>query len=305
MNNKEKTIAACLFICFVIAFLFWGCFGFSFSTGSHDFTAFNPMGFPVLFGEYLISTELNELSVTFTSDGNTVYFATEDWLYGSGGKDIWESYFNGIVWSEPKLLPFTTPFDEFAPTLSHDDMHLYFCSNRPGGFGDNDIWIVDYSENGWGEPRNAGMSINSAGNESGVSISSGETMVFATDGRGGNGGLDLFLSQWDGKTWTLAQPLSYYINSPYDEFDPLLGKSGDDLIFATDRPGGIGEVDLWISFAYQNYWIRPRNMGEIYNSKGFDRSPFLSGDGKTFYFTSYNRRFDGTGGFDIWKIPVF
>jgi len=261
MNNKEKTIAACLFICFVIAFLFWGCFGFSFSTGSHDFTAFNPMGFPVLFGEYLISTELNELSVTFTSDGNTVYFATEDWLYGSGGKDIWESYFNGIVWSE--------------------------------------------SENGWGEPRNAGMSINSAGNESGVSISSGETMVFATDGRGGNGGLDLFLSQWDGKTWTLAQPLSYYINSPYDEFDPLLGKSGDYLIFASDRPGGIGEVDLWISFAYQNYWIRPRNMGEIYNSKGFDRSPFLSGDGKTFYFTSYNRRFDGTGGFDIWKIPVF
>jgi Tol biopolymer transport system component len=60
------------------------------------------------------------------------------------------------------------------------------------------------------------------------------------------------------------------------------------MIFASDRPGGYGRTDLYISFAGdEGDWGEPRNLGPLLNSSGFDYSPMMSPDGKILFFTRH------------------
>ncbi|RZM13480.1 MAG: hypothetical protein EOO88_44680, partial [Pedobacter sp.] len=130
------------------------------------------------------------------------------------------------------------------PYLTMDGKRLYFASNMPGGLGGADIYYVDRIADGdWGSPINL-KDINTAGNERTPSIGEGDLFYFASDGRIGLGGLDLFTARLKGDIMTGIQNMGYPANSPQDDFAfTATGKLTG--LMSSNRSGGLGSDDIY------------------------------------------------------------
>ncbi len=136
-------------------------------------------------------------------------------------------------WSAPAAAGFDTPNKEFDPAFSADGRTLYFFSDRPGGLGGDDIWQVafDSRDGSFGVPRNLGAAVNSAGDEWAPSPSpDGKSLMFATNGRGGSGRHDLFVSALRDGHWQAAQPVQGEVNSSGDDFDAAFVAQGRAIV---------------------------------------------------------------------------
>ena len=133
---------------------------------------------------------------SLSADGRTLYFVSTR-PGGYGGYDIWKTELKeGGSWSTPVNLGPTvnTPYEEQSPFIHPDDQTLYFSSNGWPGFGSKDIFMSRKDTAGkWQKPLNLGSPINTFGEESSLTISSnGLTAFFASDQKGGYGGLDIY-----------------------------------------------------------------------------------------------------------------
>jgi len=182
-------------------------------------------------------------------DGRTLYFVSgrSDKTYNA---DIFYATLIDGEWEDVKTLgpPINTQYFESHPSISPDNKTLFFCSNRPGGYGGQDIWYSERDEDGrWGEPINMGPEINTAKRESAPFIAADNaTLYFTSDGLGGYGGQDIFVSykQPNGQ-WGKPQNIGAPVNSSYDDRFPYVPTSGKMLYFSSNRPGGIGDFDVY------------------------------------------------------------
>jgi hypothetical protein len=133
------------------------------------------------------------------------------------------------------------------PALSKDDKTLYFASDMPGGKGGMDIYSVDILGGGmFGQPKNLGDSINSAGDEVFPTVGPDGTLYFSSNGKIGFGGLDLFKSTYKQNHWTNAVNLGKPINSNKDDFYILFTDPIKQIgYFSSNRDGGLGEDDIY------------------------------------------------------------
>ena len=107
------------------------------------------------------------------------------------------------------------------PTLTSDELVIYFAAERKGGFGGNDIWMAmrDNTSEAFKRPFNLGERINTAGNEVFPFLRYDTVLYFASDGHGGMGGLDIFVSSMDtAGEWGAPRNLKHPINSTGDDF---------------------------------------------------------------------------------------
>lgn len=104
----------------------------------------------------------------------------------------------------------------------------------------------------------------------------------------------------DFSDWSAPENLGSAINSPYQDFGPALSKDGLSLYFTSDRPGGFGFMDLWVSQrpSRDDAWGTPMNLGGVINTAASENVPALSRDGHWLFFNS--TRPGGLGGQDIW-----
>ncbi|HXB43737.1 MAG TPA: OmpA family protein, partial [Puia sp.] len=141
-----------------------------------------------------------------------------------------------------------TEFWESAPSLSPDKRDLYFASNRPGGYGGNDIYVSHYLANGrWSPPENLGPEINTIGDESTPFIhADNQSLYFTSSGHLGYGSNDLFVSRKDatGK-WGKPENLGYPINTIEDEGSMVISADGKTAYYASDRADSRGKLDLY------------------------------------------------------------
>ncbi|WP_374164239.1 OmpA family protein [Arcticibacter sp. MXS-1] len=143
-----------------------------------------------------VNTAAWESQPSLTADGRSLYFVSNR-AGGLGGYDIWKTdLLEGGQWSDPVNLGpnVNTPFDEHSPFIHPDNNTLYFSSNGWPGFGNRDLFFCRKDASGeWGKPVNLGYPINTAGEESGLVVSAdGSTAFFASDMKGGYGGMDLY-----------------------------------------------------------------------------------------------------------------
>jgi Tol biopolymer transport system component len=252
----------------------------------------DPMPEPTIFAEGIVSTGEFESHPAFTPDGRTLYFVKStpeftDWK-------IYVTRYDDGHWSTPKLAPFSGKYRDADPFITSDAKKLYFISNRPvdGETKDDmDIWVMDRAKDGeWGEPRNVGTPVNSTGSEWFPTLSTNGTLYFGSDRPGGQGRTDLYRARFaDGK---FAEPenLGAIINSTADEFEPCIAPDESYLVFmALGRPDSHGGGDLYISYSKVGRWTTPRNLGPKFNRPGLEISPYLSPDGKYFFFSSVRR----------------
>jgi outer membrane protein OmpA-like peptidoglycan-associated protein len=134
--------------------------------------------------------------------------------------------------------------------LSKDGNTLYFTSDMPGGMGKTDIWYSVKQHNGeWGVPVNCGPEINTTEEESFPTIGANGELYYASKGKIGIGGYDIYVSKGEKASWGKSMNLKYPVNTSYDDFyfSTVDGVKG---YLSSNRKGGIGDDDIY-SFVYK------------------------------------------------------
>jgi outer membrane protein OmpA-like peptidoglycan-associated protein len=192
---------------------------------------------------------------------------------------------------------------QYFPVVTADENTLLY-TKRDGNspYDDEDIMISTKNEQGdWGEPTSISAKINSELNEGTCAISAdGRTLVFTScQGREGFGSCDLYISYKHGDDWSKPENLGSSINSIAWESQPSLSADGRTLYFVSNRKGGLGGRDIWVSANKEGEWGVPLNLGDKVNTSNEEVSPFIHPNGKTLYFASDG--LPGFGGFDIYS----
>ncbi|MBK7132506.1 MAG: PD40 domain-containing protein [Bacteroidales bacterium] len=220
-----------------------------------------------------LNTLQNEGAQSLSSDGNYMYFTSCDRRGGMGSCDIYFSSNNDGKWTEPANLrsPVNTPGWESQPSISADGGTLFFASSRQGGIGGKDLWYSRLNEkNEWTEPVNLGDGINTAGDEMSPFIHfDGRTLYFASDGRPGMGGFDVYLTRMnDDSTWTEPQNLGYPINTFSDEMGLVIESNGKKAYFSSTRNKSQGK-DIFSFNLYESARPNPVSYlkGKVYDKE--------------------------------------
>jgi outer membrane protein OmpA-like peptidoglycan-associated protein/tetratricopeptide (TPR) repeat protein len=205
------------------------------------------------FSEPVTVSELNSRfhdgPVTLSSDGNTMYFASDSFRENSYEKDkanklklgknnIFKSVKNGSSWEKATSVSFnSSEYSTSNPSLSADGKTLYFSSNMPGSIGGVDIWKVSVNEDGsFGTPENLGKKVNTEGTESFPFIAEDNTtLYFASSGRQGLGGLDIF--RIDLSNNSESENVGEPINSVKDDFAFTFNKAKNTGFYSSNRNG--------------------------------------------------------------------
>jgi Tol biopolymer transport system component len=200
----------------------------------------------------------------------------------------------------------TSARDE-EPCISLDGLSLYCCSLRPGGYGKYDLWITSRvtTEDDWGPPVNLGPTVNSSSADFTPKVSAdGLMLYFVSDRPGGYGSYDLWVTRRTTKQddWGTPVNLGPTVNKSGMDACMAISDDGLELYFWSDRPGGYGSSDIWVTrrATIEETWSMPVNLGPTVNSSATELCSDISGDGLLLFFVS--KRSGGYGGNygDIW-----
>ena len=233
-----------------------------------------------------INTNENEGAQTISIDGQWMILNICNTPDGFGMCDLYFSYRTKDGWSTPENLgdSINTEFSETAPSLSPDKKDLYFSSNRPGGYGGNDLYISHHLLNGhWSAAENLGPVLNSIGDENTPFIHvDNQTLYFNSTGHQGYGNSDLFVSRKkpDGN-WDKPENLGYPINTIDDEGSLVIASDGKTAYYASDRTDSRGGLDIY-TFEMredvrpaQTLWVKGR-VFDLKTQKGLPSSVILT-----------------------------
>lgn len=194
-------------------------------------------------------------------------------------------------------------FHEYSPLVSGDGNTMIFTSNRPDGAAPSgklyeDIYISKRVNNQWTKPQKISPNINIRFNDAAASLSrDGKTLIIYYEYGGG----DIYVSHLTGTEWSKPVPLNQNINhSGSWETSAFVTADGKQLYFASNRPGGMGALDIYVSeMEITGDWGKAKNLGSVINTAGREDSPALDASGKTLFFSSDGHR--GMGGADIFR----
>jgi hypothetical protein len=272
---------------------------------------FSSWSAPVNLGPTINST-FAEAGPAISKDGLSLYFHSER-PGGEGSTDFWvtQRANRDAPWEAPIHLgdAINTPSTEAVAALSRDEHWLFFTSDRPGGFGGNDLW-ASYRQHthdpfDWQPAVNLGAGVNSAFLESAPSYfandEGGAPQLFFHSARpGGIGGTDIYVSELFPNGTFGPASLVVELSSPSNEQHPSIRFDGLEVFFFSPRPVSLGGPDLWAATrrTVADSWSTPANLGPIVNSAFAEVQPYIASDRRTLFFQS-----DRPGGFgsqDIW-----
>ncbi len=196
-----------------------------------------------------LNSKYHDGPVTISTDGTTVYFASDSFRESSFEKDkknnlklgrnnLFVSTKDNGKWGKVISLPFNSnDYSTSNPSLSRDGKTLYFSSNMPGSIGGVDIWKVSINADGsYGTPENLGAKINSEGNESFPFIADDNTtLYYSSSGKPGLGGLDVF--QADLSKGSESVNVGKPVNTEKDDFAFSFNKAKNLGFFSSNRNG--------------------------------------------------------------------
>jgi outer membrane protein OmpA-like peptidoglycan-associated protein len=197
-----------------------------------------------------------------------------------------------------------TAGDEYWPSISADEQTLVITrlvkSEELPGKVQEDFYISKWQDDGWEVMKSAGSPLNTSDNEGAQTLSGdGRYMVFtACNRKDGLGRCDLYFTVKEGDKWSTPRNIGSPVNTKYRETQPSLSSDGRTLYFSSDRPGGTGLHDIWVSTRNENdQWLPPENLGNTVNTRGIEMSPFIHPDNRSLYFSSDGHL--GLGGYDL------
>jgi len=201
-----------------------------------------------------VNSRYHEGLVSFSPDGNTIYFSRESFAAGDFEKNeeakikisvlyLYKATKDGNKWVNVQPLSLNNKeYSVKSPSVSKDGKTLYFASDMPGGYGLFDIYKVAIDENGMlGEPENLGAKINTEGQEMFPFISDKNILYFSSNGHLGLGGLDVFHTTESGDVVNAGVP----VNSNSDDLAFTINEETGEGFVSSNRPGGKGGDDIY------------------------------------------------------------
>ena len=205
-----------------------------------------------------INTKYHEGTVSFSPDGNTMYFSRESFYEKVYERDPSTKYKISVLhlyksinqegqWSEAE--PLSVNGDNYSvknPSVSADGSTLYFASDKADGYGKFDIYSAAIDENGSvGEATNLGQKLNTEGQEMFPFISANNTLYFSSNGHLGLGGLDVFFAKIvDGKVGPVRN-IGIPVNGNADDFAFSINEETEEGFVSSNREGGMGSDDIY------------------------------------------------------------
>lgn len=206
-----------------------------------------------------VNIKYNDAAASLSPDGKTLFL-----YYEEGEGDIYTSTLEGGEWTKPKALNKninTALFWETCASVSADGTKLYFASNRPGGFGELDLYVSERDSKGdWGKAVNLGPAVNTPENEDSPFIHhDGVTLYFSSNGHPTLGNSDIFFTEFKNNKWTRPENIGWPLNSwEYDGFFTLSPDKKKGY-FSTVKEGGHGDADLYaVTFLEPKYKPKPK-----------------------------------------------
>lgn len=205
--------------------------------------------------------------------------------------------------------PINTQFSEHSPIIDADETTLIYTTVRPDNIGCNndpscvleDVYSSERAGEKWGKPKPVDK-INSKAFDASIALSPDGQTMYIYRNPPGNG--DIFVTTLEGRDWAAPKALSEPINSKGYETTVSISPDGKRLFFTSDREGGFGDLDIYMSeMAGENKWGTPVNLGPKINTPYADDSPFLHADGRSLYFSSQGHK-ECFGGFDIYLTTL-
>lgn len=204
---------------------------------------------------------------------------------------------------EIKSLDINSSSDDFAPALVNNNRKMYITSDKKGR-----QQVFEVRRNSENELSIYGLckgDMNDAAQSGSVTLTpDGNYMIFAAyeHNTKGEGRTDLYSARKVKGEWVDIVNLGQLVNSEYWDSQPSLSADGQTLYFASDRPGGSGGVDIYVSTKTREGWTRAKNVGSPINTSADEMAPIIASDNKTFTFAS--NRPGSMGGFDIYFTKV-
>ncbi|WP_097044357.1 OmpA family protein [Flagellimonas pacifica] len=200
-----------------------------------------------------INTKYHEASVAFSPDQKTIYFTRNNYgkklKRGKNGINHLKIYQSKLIdgeWTKAVEVSFNSEdYSTGHPSVSPDGKKLYFVSDRPGGYGSTDVYMVDILENGsFSKPKNLGRTVNTDKKEMFPYITE-NALYFSSNRNMGMGGLDIYKSDYVDDLFSVGINLGEPINSNRDDFSYIIDEKGEKGYFASNRKGGKGDDDIY------------------------------------------------------------
>lgn len=268
---------------------------------------------------YLLNYQIDEAQKTFekyrefltsrSRDAYNLYEVDNNIRYTKNAKDLFQKPIKAQV---ELFREVQSEYSEYTPHISLDGRHLYFASDRKGSTGGtylpdrykSDIYVISKNKEGrWMRPKKFGYNVNTKNHDYMGSISTDGTFIFVReDKREKDYNIYELKKNYKGR-YMVPRVLNENVNSKYNETSACISINGKYLIFASDKPGGYGGKDLYISeLLPSNEWGRAVNLGPTINTPYDEDYPFLWDDGVTLYFSSKGH--NSMGGYDIFVATL-
>ncbi len=197
-----------------------------------------------------VRSNYHDGAACFTDNGQTMYFTRSN-RRGKGRNDevrltLEAARLNSGAWDQQAAFPFNSKdYSSGHPTVSKDGNTLIFASDQPGTLGEMDLFVCKRTGGAWSPPQNLGPVINTPGTEAFPFFTDDGSLVFASNGLPGIGGMDLFIARKVDGQWQKPENLGYPLNSPGDDFSLVATGDLSEGYFATNRDADNGLDDIY------------------------------------------------------------
>jgi hypothetical protein len=251
----------------------------------------NPSVTNEVFAAGLVSTGLDEMGGVFTPDFREFYFTVR---HNADYTAILCICYEDGLWRYPEVVSFSGFYRDADPYITADGCRMFFSSTRPasndGQASDWNIWLVDRVDGIWQEPMP--YRYNTSRNERFPTVSSEGELFYCVDDDSSLVTYDfmatnIWMAQPDSDGWLMPRILPASVNSEWADYTPLISMDGQFLVFASNRPGGLGASDLYYCLRLPDgTWEAAINAGPDVNSSESEHYPSFTPDGKFFLFAS-------------------
>ncbi len=240
---------------------------------------------PKVFALNFISTETGQLNAVFTPDGKEFHYSER-----KGMKPTLMKYTKCVdgEWTKPEIFPYSGKYDDVDQWIYPDGNKMIFCSNRPHINEqkiDHDFWISEKINGEWTKPILFDTIVSTEMEDYYPTFTKEKTLYFSSQ-REGRGTNNIYCARFSNGKYSKPEKMGEEINTELREFDPFISPDEDYIIFASEREGGYGFSDLYISFKKNDdSWTNAVNMGPEINTQGMEFTPMVTPDGKYLFFT--------------------
>ena len=259
-----------------------------------------PNNKPEIFAPGIISTPFHDVRITFSPDLMECYFYT---VYQPNDTTYkWTTLHSRVEnkkWTFPEVAKFSGVYNDHAPCIHPNGKILIYQSDRPiKEYECNNkwsFWWIEKTNGMWSEPKPMNKIINGQGSVFGPSIAANGNLYFTRELA--DGSQIIMRSDYVNNAYQEPVKLPNTINSVRSQFDAAIAPDESYIIVpAYGKEDAIGSTDYYISFRdNNNKWTELINLGQEINTDNVESGPYISPDGKFFFFQSYGFKSDSTG----------